>query len=91
MCDTFGIVVTGGVGDTNAGGRVVMSMAFSMLMVKNCAINSFVHLVASACSCSPASMLWSLSASIAMKVKTFYEFGRGRTGGNEGYYISLVS
>jgi uncharacterized transporter YbjL len=89
ICDTyktFGIVVTCSGGDTDVGGSIVTSMAYSMLiMVNSCAINSFVNLVASACLCSPVSMLWSWLASIAIVSMTFYKFGRGRTGGSRGY------
>jgi hypothetical protein len=85
VCNTFKIVVTGGGGETDAGGGIVMLFAFSaLIMVNSCVISLFVDLVAS------ASILWSQSVSIAIVSINFDKFGR-RTEGIEGCCIPLLS
>jgi hypothetical protein len=65
--DAFRIEVPGGGGDTDVGGGIATLFAFSVLIiVNNCVISLFVHLVASPCLRSPSSRLWSRSASIAI-------------------------
>jgi hypothetical protein len=81
-CNTLlRVVATGGGSDTDGKGGVVMLMAFSVLiMINNCVISWFVDQVASTCLCSPISILWSLSMSIAIKSMTLW----GEQGGLVG-------
>jgi hypothetical protein len=82
-------VVATGVGRKADGeGWVATSAAFSaLIMLNNFAIRLFVDRVASAGSCSPASMLWSLLISIRIKPTTFASMGRE----NRGWWVLLTS
>jgi hypothetical protein len=81
VCDTFRVVVIGGVGDTDVGGLVVTSFACKALIIlNNLAMRSFVDQMAYAYSCSPTSMFWSLSISICNRVVSFAHLGEGKQG-----------
>jgi uncharacterized membrane protein len=61
---------------------VTLSSTFHVLiMLNNWVMSLFVAQVASACSGSLASRIWSCSASIVVEVINFRECGGGRAGG----------
>jgi hypothetical protein len=69
--------------ETNGEGDGVMLLPmFRVLIILNsCVMSSFVAQVASACSLSLTSRIWSCLASITIEVVDFRECGGGRAGG----------
>jgi hypothetical protein len=64
------------------GGVATLSSMFHVLIIlNNCVMSSFVAQVASACSRSHSSRFWSHSASIAVEIVNFHEYGGGGAGG----------